>query len=557
MVPKINAKDLLNLINKEMNVVDGRKVEELNNSDYRSYQNLISDQQDCIYAKQEYAIKEFLDYHDEQFIMNAYRGILHRSPDPEGYQYYLKKLRNGKLTKIDILGRLRFSKEAKREKVKIKGLMAPFIFHTAYKIPVLGYVINLGSSLLRLPKIVKSLQGFQSHLYVQHMQQIDKKNEIVSIVEKDIFNLNTIIQNHSDKLGSVEKDFNDKLSSVEREYNNKLSATKVNIEEYIQAELDMQINGYIDKQIREIIEHQDSISNNMMGVMNHINEITNDLNYLKEVTQSPNSELHEKMMELKVNLLNQERRLLILIEEVRKNVLRNQNASNTLKTLDNVSDGFIDSLYVSFEDKFRGTREDIKNRQKRYLSLIDEVKGEAGQSPILDIGCGRGEWLELLTENGYKAQGVDMNSVMVNKCREIGLQVHQSDALEYLRSLKDNSLRAVTGFHIIEHIPLKVLIQLFDEVLRVLKPGGVMLFETPNPESIWVGAYTFRSDPTHINPIVPDTVQFIAEQRGFINTNIIRLHKRKEPVYTGQEYVDEIIYKFNMEQDFSIVGYKA
>ncbi|TQR43696.1 methyltransferase domain-containing protein [Paenibacillus popilliae] len=560
MVPKINANDILRLINKENNVENIEPELEINDHAPRNYKKYISNSQDYLFAKQAYEIKEFLDFHDEQFVINAYRGILHRVPDSEGLHYYLTKLRTGSLTKIDILGRLYFSREAKKEKVKIKGLIAPFAFHSLYKVPVLGYLLNLGVSLMRLPKIVKSINEFQSHMYVQQTQQVEVKNQLATDLEKDWECWELYSRNLTDKLRQVEQELISKLDMNEAKQNEQKIEFKnhVNRCEESQNTLNNMIRDVIQQQNELSNDLYNNFSNNMIEVQGWINKLSEDLIDIREkIALQPHPDIHNKLRELQVNLLNQERRLLILIEEVRKNVLKNQNSVETLNTLDNVSDGFIDSLYVSFEDKFRGTREDIKNRQKVYLPIIDETNCSNQDAPILDVGCGRGEWLELLNENGYQAEGVDMNSVMVNQCREMGLHVHHSDVLSYLRNLKDNSLRAVTGFHIIEHIPLKVLIQLFDEVLRVLQPGGVVIFETPNPESIWVGAYTFRSDPTHINPIVPDTIQFVAEQRGFINTKIVRLHKRKEPVYTGQEFVDELIYKFNMEQDFSIVGFKA
>ena len=114
--------------------------------------------------------------------------------------------------------------------------------------------------------------------------------------------------------------------------------------------------------------------------------------------------------------------------------------------------------------------------------------------------------------------------MMVECSTALGLDVVHGDLLEHLRSLESKSRSAVTAFHVVEHLPLAVLVDFLDEALRVLTPGGLLLLETPNPENMRVGATTFYSDPTHRNPIPPDTLRFIVEHRGFTETEILRLH---------------------------------
>jgi len=145
---------------------------------------------------------------------------------------------------------------------------------------------------------------------------------------------------------------------------------------------------------------------------------------------------------------------------------------------------------------------------------------------------------------------------MVQQCRDRGFDVQESDALEYLKKLDPNSLGVITGFHIIEHLPLRTLISLFDESLRALMPGGMVIFETPNPENIIVGSCNFYYDPTHIRPIPPDVLQFLAETRGFVKTEILRLHPLNFISETDKR-IDKIVERFNKELDYSVIGYKA
>lgn len=185
--------------------------------------------------------------------------------------------------------------------------------------------------------------------------------------------------------------------------------------------------------------------------------------------------------------------------------------------------GFPPELYGAFEERFRGSRELVRERLRANLGRFIPLP-EAKNKPVLDLGCGRGEWLQLLAERGIVAEGVDSSPWMVSHCQEAGLTARQGDAIDYLASLPDNALAGLTGFHIIEHLPTAVLIRLFEQARRVVQPGGVVLFETPNPENLTVGACNFYIDPTHRNPLPPALIAFLLEEYGFENVEIERRH---------------------------------
>jgi len=253
-----------------------------------------------------------------------------------------------------------------------------------------------------------------------------------------------------------------------------------------------------------------------------------------------------------LNVIDQERRLLLLLEEARKRLpepISTEQINNMLREEDHI----MDAMYVSFQDRFRGTREDIKERQRIYLPYIQRAIKNPENSNIVDLGCGRGEWLELLKENNYIARGIDLNSVIVKEASMSGLEVMEGDAIDYLRSLGNNTLSVVTGFHIVEHLSLKKLIKLLDESLRVLKPGGMIIFETPNPENLLTGSCNFYTDPTHNKPIPPLTLQFLVEARGFVRTKIIKLNKNQTQKLDN-EFLQELLFGY---QDYSIAGYKS
>ncbi|MBC3920296.1 class I SAM-dependent methyltransferase [Undibacterium sp. CY18W] len=219
-----------------------------------------------------------------------------------------------------------------------------------------------------------------------------------------------------------------------------------------------------------------------------------------------------------------------------------------------------DQFYLEFEALFRGSREDIKGRLKVYLPYLSHISAEPKdqRKMVIDVGCGRGEWLELLDEHGIPAMGVDMNHSMVNACLDRGFLVRHADAIAYLREQEAGSIGAVTGFQIIEHLPFEQLIALFDAARHALCPGGVIIFETPNPENLKVGACNFYFDPTHLHPIVPQVAEFMARQRGFSHAEILRLHPYPDDhLLHGGTAVEAVINKELFgAQDYAVIGRK-
>lgn len=187
-------------------------------------------------------------------------------------------------------------------------------------------------------------------------------------------------------------------------------------------------------------------------------------------------------------------------------------------------------FYRAFEEKHRGSRAFIKNRLEVYLPFLAPLPNLLNCNLAVDLGCGRGEWLELLGEHGYTAMGVDIDDAMLAACRERGLQVITGDALSYLKSLANDSVAIVSAFHVVEHIAFEDLQTLLIEAKRVLRPGGLLILETPNPENLAVGACHFYLDPTHIRPIPPDLLGFATEHADFYRSKILRLQETKSLV---------------------------
>jgi O-antigen chain-terminating methyltransferase len=210
------------------------------------------------------------------------------------------------------------------------------------------------------------------------------------------------------------------------------------------------------------------------------------------------------------------------------------------------------TFYKSFENQFRGSTDLIKERLKAYLPLVKALTDIDSNAKILDIGCGRGEWLNLLKENKIQAEGVDLDDGMLEVARIQNLIVSKEDALEKLRNAENNEYTAITGFHIIEHLPFEYLLDVINECYRVVKPGGIIIFETPNPEHLIVATRTFYLDWTHMKPIPPELLKFIYEYFNFKINYTFRLNE--SPINKERATIHDIF--FAVSPDYSLVGQK-
>lgn len=200
-------------------------------------------------------------------------------------------------------------------------------------------------------------------------------------------------------------------------------------------------------------------------------------------------------------------------------------SQNGASTPAHIPDPFLETFYREFEDRYRGSREEILLRLRPYLAHLDFLKERNEKSlRIVDLGCGRGEWLEVLREGGFPALGVDINEAQAEAARELNLEIEIDDIIAWLSRQKDRSIDLLSAFHVIEHLEFPVLLQLFKEAVRVIKPGGGLLVETPNPESLIVGAYKFWLDPTHVRPYPPELITQLLESLSFERIEVLRLH---------------------------------
>jgi len=504
-----------------------------------------------------FSVRELLrGKRNEDFIRSAYLKILGREPDVVGRSHYLKHLNHGRLERVVVLRRLANSAEARGRGIRIRGLGWRVAWAKAARKPPLRSIVNFSRGvryLSRLPRIARDVRNFEA-LATMTAQQVAAEARVEqqalagpmkASIEKLRRQIEPLAGAQSDLAGRI-----DAIAATVAGNKHRLEQAKAAADELrdqakaTAAELGDQAKATAEE-LRGSIA---SLAENLSG----LEAVPPDLQRLR----TEMAELHGRINSHWRSIVDQKLRLELLLTEARKRLPASLDAAQ-IETIANERHHLLDAFYVSFEDRYRGTRDDIKNRQKIYVPYARKA-AEATGGELVDIGCGRGEWLELLGESGLAASGIDLNRVMVEECHARGLKATLGDALEVLRSLPERSLAAVTGFHIIEHLPFDVLVTLFDEVLRVIKPGGMVIFETPNPANLQVAAERFYMDPTHLNPLPSDLISFIATARGFSGVEVLDLHPMD---WAHRDYDDPMLallqHKLFGAQDYSIIGWKA
>ncbi|WP_175962560.1 class I SAM-dependent methyltransferase [Burkholderia pyrrocinia] len=220
-----------------------------------------------------------------------------------------------------------------------------------------------------------------------------------------------------------------------------------------------------------------------------------------------------------------------------------------------MSAGSTEAFYRAFENRFRGPRELIKSRLGVYLPILGPLRQFDPHPAALDLGCGRGEWLEVLTDAGFAPHGVDLDEAMLDIARAEHLHVSHGDALGFLHEIRDETQFVVSGFHIAEHLAFHDLQDLVKQSLRVLRPGGFLILETPNPENIQVGTANFYLDPTHQRPLPPDLLSFLPGYYGFARTSVLRLQEAAGVAERQSVTLLDVLTQ--VSPDYAVIAQKA
>lgn len=422
-------------------------------------------------------LNDFLLYQGREFVKQAFKAILLRKADRTGLENNVNFLRSGGSRQV-LLVSLMLSEEGQKTAVHIKG-MKWLIFRTKV-LAKLGFV----------GRMLQPLANFQDWIVQPKLTTVRGQVKVIERQQRDLFAL-------------IEKNWQQHIIIL-----NKILHQQ-------------EQNQFQQIDINKKLQQQ------LQTTQDHLAEVRRQFSY-----QQRNQELFlQQLIADNDQLLSRQSGL----EKNAKGASGKQQQSSLEKhqqLLKQHSNDKLDAYYIAFEDACRGTREEIRKKFKVYLPLLEKnitpLKqtdiSSAKETDVLDLGCGRGEWLQLLNKHNWRASGIDANKIMVQDCQKQGLDVQEADVNQYLKQQASDSVSAISSFHLIEHIPFSDLLSLFEETIRILRPGGLILFETPNPENLLVGSHTFYHDPTHRNPLTPTSMQFLARYTGYTQIEIMRIH---------------------------------
>ena len=203
---------------------------------------------------------------------------------------------------------------------------------------------------------------------------------------------------------------------------------------------------------------------------------------------------------------------------------------------------------LAFAARFRGSEDSVREKQRFYLPWF------AGRANVLDVGCGRGEFLELLRESGGAGRGIDLGAEAVAICRAKGLDAEQADMFPYLAALPAGSLDGLFCAQVVEHLPPERVPELVRLAAAALAPGGVLAIETPNPECLAIFAVHFFLDPTHVRPVPHPLLAFYFEEAGLGSIEVHKLFPAIDSTPELAALPSEFRERFFGGQDYAIVG---
>lgn len=343
-------------------------------------------------------------------------------------------------------------------------------------------MVNAEEIIYAMKKVMKCESGIIDDKYVNNSRKA--KNMVINEIDEYINKMEYNRQENNTKWNVIT-------------HNNITSHRKilgrfiVFIKRVIRKSLKWYINPIMDQQ-REFNASITRTSNDMSNVLQKMLELLLIMQKNQNLCETNYNDIIDE-------LRNNEFKLLEVEEKINRNMVPTD----------------LNFDYFSFEQKYRGSMNDIKERQKKYLQYF------IGKNKVVDIGCGRGEFVELLLENNIQTTGIDVNDNMVEFCKSKGLPVKKENLFDYLQSIEDESLDGIFAAQVIEHLTPNEMLNFIKLTYKKLKSKGVIVLETINPQNIVAVSNWFYMDISHVRPVHPLTIQFIMESIGFEQNQLI------------------------------------
>jgi len=375
----------------------------------------------------------------------------------------------------------------------------------------------------------------------------------------------TQYQNHAiSELANQQADYGKELLNLRVKQSEKIAQlenSRVQLEESL-ANLRLQLTDRLNQFQKQLEVQSENASIDVNFTQSIRQSLQNEIDRLRSEVQEQVSRSEQEIGQLKLGTNVANNRLRRLERKLKHQTLQEEFQPVLPKSL---GEAPLDFDYFLFEEYYRCSREEIMGRQREYLRYFSP-----GQY-VLDLGCGRGEFLELLSNHGVRAEGVDLNDDMIEFCRERGFTVYKADLFDYLESVEDGTVDGIFLGQVIEHLQPQQLIRLIQMAYAKLKPNGYFIAETPNPRSLSIFAQSFFMDLTHTKPVHPYTAKFLLESEGYREIEIFYISPNHESLRIPELVVhgadSEMLSKFNQTlniwhdfifgaQDYYIVGRK-
>ena len=483
--------------------------------------------------KDVYRVEELTRYEDEAFVRNAYLGLLHRSADPEGSGNLLAALRSGSMSKVEILGHLRYSPEGRSRSVRVYGLRPRVVIGKLARQSVARFrslvVWARGASVVALPLSVVRRLG--------HVPVLGKSARwafglvrapwALLSLEEQVVSLNRQLKGLDAQYWSKRREWDSGLERVEndlRRYRERQGEFKTLFGRRLASKADAEDMAAARASLRELERIPADLARAERTFDDRLAELDLRLSMkadrvapdgFDDVWEVDTGSYLAEAMSLSPVPLNQ-------IDEYQSDELR----------------------YHLFEAVFYKSGA-VKQKQRAYLPYV--LEGPAKIYPFLDAGCGRGEFLDLLRESGLRPVGVDVSEMETRQLRERGFDVHHNDVLSFLKET-EILFSGVSALQVIEHLEQGYLLEFLRSSFLRLAQGGVLILETINPHSPYALA-NFYQDPTHVRPLPPELIKYLAEWTGFTRVVIVFSSLLPEE---HRNYAD----KRASYQDYAVIGYK-
>lgn len=496
-------------------------------------------------------INEFYRYHDREFIENAYIRILLRRPDLEGENNFLSLLRSDNYSPAEILFMLRHSPEGEKHSVEITGLDEAYRKRMRRKklmnIPVIGrcgrYVWNLFGANRRINELrnenYRLLDKLNSGRFVfdEEINKVSSRlTQRINIIDgrtAEFIHQNIGLDGKLSKLTEQSETVEERLTGLEEKsktaeerFTELEEKSKAAEKRYTELEEKSKAAEERFTELEGLSETMESSLRELDGYTHNIGSNVSDIN--KALAN------YDSILSEYVN--DDKKTIQLLLAEVfnlksRINSLEKGTAGTAEKTSSDTAADHTHAVpsanvyssidYFDFENHFRGSREHIKSVQKVYLPYFE------GREKVLDLGCGRGEFTELLTENHVGVTGVDQYEPYVEYMKSLGLPAVLDDAVAYLS--RQESTDGIFLGQVVEHISVDQIVTICNMAYEKLEKGSCLIMETPNPRSLAIYTECFYMDPSHQKPVHPFTLKYIAEKAGFSQVDILYTDSSRLP----------------------------